>query len=215
MESVYYIALTLGFLGSLHCVGMCGSLMVYHFSNLKNKEYLLKFIIYHFFRILAYALLGMMFGQLGFIGNLLGFQKAISLISGIVLIYIAFSYFFPISIPKFSAINFYSWIHSLFHFSSSSFYRFALAGFANGFLPCGFSFIAITFSITTYSMLNGFIFMFIFGLATVPALFVISVVSQKVSSLKINFNKYVMPVLALMTGVLLILRTMNLGIPYV
>lgn len=214
MNNLILIAVSLGFLGSLHCVGMCGALMVYNFSNLKSTKFGIKFFIYHVFRIMAYGLLGTMFGQIGFISNLIGIQKVISLISGIILIYIAFTYFFPIKLKILSDINVYSWLNSLFSFSSSSYYRYALSGFANGLLPCGFSFIAVTFAVTTYSMIYGFLFMLIFGIATIPTLFIVSVLAQRMYSNNI-VSKFVMPFLSLIVGILLIVRGMNLDIPYI
>lgn len=213
MWDLVIIGLGLGFFGSLHCVGMCGSLMLYHFSNLKKIEFPFKFFIYHIFRLLAYALLGMMFGQIGFIGSLIGLQKIISVISGLILIYMALTYFFPIAFKKFPEINIHAFISSLFNYSSSSLYRFALSGFANGLLPCGFLFIAITFSISTYSMINGIVFMLFFGLGTIPALLIFSLISNQ--SPIHHFSKFIMPSLTLIVGILLILRTMNLGIPFI
>lgn len=214
MWNIIVTAFSLGFLGSVHCAGMCGSLMIYNFSQLKNYEFGIKFFIYHLFRIMAYVLLGVMFGQLGFIGQLLGLQKIVSLLSGIILIYIAFTYFFPISIKVLNDWNVYAFINELFNISSSSYYRYAIAGFANGLLPCGLSFIAIVFSVTTYSMVYGAAFMLAFGLGNIPALLAVSVLSQKLQFNK-NWFKFTMPALSLIIGVLLILRSMNLGIPYI
>lgn len=212
MMKLFWIAISLGFAGSLHCTGMCGSLMVYHFSSIQNNSYAIKFIIYHLMRLLAYALLGMMFGQIGFIGSLIGAQQIISILSGILLIYTALTYFFPTALKILPDINFYSIINGLFNFSSSSYYRYALSGLANGFLPCGLSFMAALFAITTYSMLHGMLFMVFFGLGTLPAMIFVSLLSQQ---FQLKRWKYIMPAMALITGVLLIIRSMNLGIPYI
>jgi sulfite exporter TauE/SafE len=206
------IALALGFLGSFHCAGMCGSLMLYNFFNVRSGHFVFKFAIYHLFRILSYVLLGILFGQIGFIGSLIGLQKFISVISGIILIFVAMRYFFPVTIKFIPEFNYYEIINSLFSYSSSSNYRFMISGLANGFLPCGFSLIAVMFATTTYSLVNGAIFMFFFGVATIPALLFVTLLSQQI---KLKFINYVMPALALISGVLLILRTMNLGIPYI
>lgn len=212
MMKLFWIAISLGFAGSLHCTGMCGSLMFYHFSSIHNHSYAIKFIIYHLMRLIAYALLGMMFGQIGFIGTLTGAQQIISILSGILLIYIAATYFFPTALKILPDINFYSIINELFNFSSSSYYRYALSGFANGFLPCGFSFMAALFATTTYSMLHGMLFMVFFGLGTLPALIFVSLLSQQ---FQFKRWKYIMPTMALITGIFLIVRSMNLGIPYI
>ncbi len=214
MVNLFITALTLGFLGSIHCAGMCGPLMLFHFSGINREAFFIKFIIYQISRVLGYALLGMMFGQLGFIGHLIGIQQIISLVAGIVLLFIGYSYFFPFSWKFNFDAQIFSFLNGLIRHTSSPIQKFFIAGFINGFLPCGFSFIALSFATTTYSMLYGALFMIFFGLANIPALLAVSLISQKVKSSR-SIGKYIMPVLALITGTLLVLRSMNLNIPYI
>lgn len=211
MFAIMLQGLIMGMLGSWHCAGMCGGLMLYHFSN--NRNVFFRFLIYHSSRMLGYGLLGLMFGQLGFIGSLIGWQKLLSIISGMILIYLALSYFLPIGIDIFKNINFTSIISECFSFSSNRFYRYAVSGIANAFLPCGFSLMAAIYAMTTYSLQKGMLFMLSFGMGTIPALLLVTLLAQQVSYFK--WFKYTMPVMSLIIGILLILRTMNLGIPFI
>ncbi|GIV26404.1 MAG: hypothetical protein KatS3mg027_0218 [Bacteroidia bacterium] len=214
MWEIIYLAVLMGFLGSFHCAGMCGSLMIFHFSSLTKNSFVLNFLVYHFARISGYALLGMFFGQIGFLGYLLGIQQFVSLFLGLLMIFIALKYFFPISMQFLPSINVTSFLNGIYSSFQSLTTRYLLAGFANSILPCGFSFMAMLFSVTTYSMLKGVVFMFFFGLAHIPALLLVALFSQKLQ-FTFRISKYVMPSIALLTGILLILRSMNLGIQWI
>ena len=56
-------ALLLGLAGSLHCVGMCGPLLLALPLDAAGKRQVLRqMLVYHAGRILTYAALGMLFG---------------------------------------------------------------------------------------------------------------------------------------------------------
>jgi hypothetical protein len=78
-----WAAITLGFLGSFHCVGMCGpialALPLNHnslFSKISGA------ILYNFGRMFTYALLGGLFGLLGQSFVIAGYQQALSITLG-------------------------------------------------------------------------------------------------------------------------------------
>lgn len=214
MTNLIFIAASLGLMGSIHCTAMCGPLMLYHFPKNSAPTPVLKFLLYHIARTFAYTLLGITFGQIGFISHLLGMQKLVSVVFGIILLYTASRYFLPGFFKFLPSVNWSSVFNTLFGFSNSTYYRFLLAGFANGLLPCTLSFIAVSFAATTYSMIYGALFMMIFGLSTIPSLALITWATQQIK-LSNQLSKYVMPSIAFITGLLLILRSMNLGIPYI
>ena len=85
----------------------------------------------------------------------------------------------------------------------------------NGLLPCGMVYIAITSSFLTGSALNGSLFMAFFGLGTLPAMlaavFFGSYLGQQ---FRLRLSKLV-PVFMMVMALLLVLRGLNLGIPYV
>ena len=69
-------ALVLGLLGSLHCLGMCGPiafmLPLDHSNTMKKTTQL---SIYHLGRLLAYGIIGVLFGLLGKGLALFGIQQ--------------------------------------------------------------------------------------------------------------------------------------------
>ena len=80
-------AISLGLLGSFHCIGMCGpialALPVHQYS--KVKKYLGVFL-YNLGRVLTYTVLGLIFGLLGQSFFLGGFQQALSISIGTILL---------------------------------------------------------------------------------------------------------------------------------
>ena len=82
-----YAAFILGFVGNIHCLGMCGpialALPVHH---LPARERMLASILYSMGRVGTYMLLGFAIGIIGSGFNLTGFQEILTVVSGVVLI---------------------------------------------------------------------------------------------------------------------------------
>ena len=74
--------LSIGFLGSFHCIGMCGpialSLPVRSFAG---RDKYLGIVFYNIGRALTYASLGLIFGFLGKQFQLWGLQQVISIVA--------------------------------------------------------------------------------------------------------------------------------------
>jgi len=88
-------------------------------------------------------------------------------------------------------------------------------GVLNGFLPCGLVYLALTSSIISASPVNGGMFMLFFGLGTFPMMFATVLMGNYLNqSLRQKIHKAV-PALLFFMAVLLILRGMNLGIPFI
>lgn len=212
-------AITLGFLGSFHCIGMCGpialALPVHHYSTLRKY---LAIALYNGGRLLTYSLLGLLFGMLGqsfFIG---GFQQAVSVCIGLLLLV---SVIFPrmamFQTPRFAMVN--GFVSRLKHTLGSLFQKrglrfLFLTGVLNGLLPCGMVYLAIAGAVATGNYVKGAEFMFFFGAGTVPAMFAVAVLGQFVSLGFRNGIRKAMPVMVSLMAVLLIVRGLNLGIPY-
>ena len=89
-------ALTLGFLGSFHCVGMCGPIALA--LPLDRSSPLSKYsgtLIYNIGRMFTYALLGGFFGLLGESFVIAGYQQTVSITLGIVILIIVLFYWKP------------------------------------------------------------------------------------------------------------------------
>jgi len=88
-------------------------------------------------------------------------------------------------------------------------------GFLNGLLPCGMVYLALGSALATGNMLNGALFMIFFGLGTMPALLAVAMGGQLIPFSARQRLQKVLPVFVASMGLLLILRGMNLGIPFV
>jgi sulfite exporter TauE/SafE len=100
--------------------------------------------------------------------------------------------------------------------SESKTYTYFFAfGFVNGLLPCGLVYAALAAAMVTATPIQGMLFMVFFGLGTMPALTSIIILKSKNN---FAWRKYITKssyYISIFVGVLLILRGLNLGIPYV
>lgn len=215
-----FAGLVIGFIGSFHCVGMCGPIaLALPVPVSDNLRFYAGRVIYNFGRILSYALMGIL---VGFISEKLvisGFQQILSISLGILILIIVLipqkfrNKIFTAGIIQKLINPVKIGIGSLFQQKSYS--SFFSIGFLNGFLPCGFVYAGLAGAISTGNTFNGMLFMVFFGLGTFPAMFTVSIFSKFI---KIGFRKKLsklVPVFAIFLAVLFIMRGMNLGIPYV
>jgi sulfite exporter TauE/SafE len=94
-------------------------------------------------------------------------------------------------------------------------FSYLLLGMANGLLPCGMVYVAIATALTTSTVNGSVLFMTMFGLGTLPAMMAIGYFGTSLSlNLRAAMRKAVPYGIALM-AVVLILRGMNLGIPFI
>src|SRR3954464_3314247 len=87
-------------------------------------------------------------------------------------------------------------------------------GMANGLLPCGLVYLAITGAVAAGSITGAATFMIAFGIGTFPALFLLSYFGFLISITTRNTIKKTIPYVVALMGVLLIIRGMGLDIPY-
>ncbi len=209
---------TIGIVGSFHCVGMCGpialSLPVYDVSTWKK---ILFITLYNLGRISAYALLGAIFGLVGlqfFIG---GYQQILSISLGVlILLFLIFSKFSSQNIPIVNSFtNFIKKTLGYLLRNDKKFYTYILIGFLNGFLPCGLVYVAIAGAVASGSIVNSALFMAAFGLGTFPIMFTVTVLGKFISVQLRNQMRRAVPVFVGVMAILLILRGLNLGIPYI
>lgn len=211
--------LALGFLGSLHCIGMCGpiALALPVQSNSKFAFYSGR-VLYNFGRMITYSIMGLIIGLIGHKLNLAGYQQTVSIVLGIlILISILLPSRIKISIRSLSLVKhvtkiLQSTIGSLFRKGGQS-SLFAI-GVLNGFLPCGFVYVALAGAVALGNIKSSIMFMALFGLGTTPAMFSASIVTKLLGQ---NFRRKMyraIPVFASMLAVIFILRGLNLGIPY-
>lgn len=92
--------------------------------------------------------------------------------------------------------------------------RMFILGSLNGLLPCGMVYLAILTAATLDQLLDGSLFMIFFGIGTVPAMMLSSMAGLWVGKeIRLKFRRAI-PVMVGVVGLVLILRGLNLGIPY-
>jgi uncharacterized protein len=209
-----------GIMGSVHCAGMCGPIALALPTGGKTAWPLLAGrLTYNSGRIVTYALLGLVVGAIGRGIALLGYQQALSIILGAVLILTSLvpavaRRFLP-RVPGADAVQrrVTDALGSLFRRRSLS--ALFLVGVLNGFLPCGFVVAALAGAATTGSEAGGAMFMAGFGTGTVPIMLGLSMAGHKLpGSFRMKLVA-MLPWFGALLGVLLIVRGLGLGIPYV
>jgi sulfite exporter TauE/SafE len=211
---------TLGAAGSLHCVGMCGPLSLalptYHLSKTKK---IISLLFYQFGRILTYSMIGLLFGLAGRRIYLAGYQQWFSIGLGILVLTMALLYFIQKKTIHLSFLNrFYHFVQGIFIRilnSSKGIAGFLLMGMANGLLPCGMVYIALAATLSFPQISQSVAFMALFGAGTLPAMMMIGFAGQMIKpGIRQSFRKAV-PVFIALMGAVLILRGLNLGIPFI
>lgn len=206
---MWWTAIILGLGGSFHCAGMCGPLIMAVPSKGSRLQFIIKKSVYNFGRITTYALLGVVVGFFGEGLDLAGLQRYASLISGVTLLLV-----FLIGINKSSNGVVYGFIKkglgkAITQNGLQSHYIF---GFLNGFLPCGLTVFALIAALSQFSMTDTVLYMILFGVGTVPMMMILPLFGNSLL-LKVK-NKFNYRIAVLLVASLLILRGLNLGIPY-
>ncbi|THU30717.1 sulfite exporter TauE/SafE family protein [Niastella caeni] len=209
----------LGLVSSFHCVGMCGPLaLALPVHHLQKMQQALAVFLYNLGRVLTYSLLGALFGWLGRGIYIAGFQQWFSITMGIVILLLAFLYYFlnhaftPAWLRAFHSViqNIMSRL-----LQSPRLYHYLLLGMANGLLPCGLVYLAIAGSLGTTVWGESVAFMAAFGTGTLPAMMILSFFGVHIKLSVRQQIKKAIPFIIAGMAVLLILRGLNLGIPFV
>lgn len=212
-------AISLGLLGSFHCIGMCGpialALPVHQYSFEKK---LLGILLYNAGRVVTYTIIGLLFGLLGqsfFIG---GLQQALSISLGVLLLLVVvMSQTNFANKPRFQFL--YSFVNRTKYllgnlFNKKGLHNLLLIGLLNGLLPCGLVYLGIAGAIASGHYVKGAEFMFYFGLGTIPIMYAVAFFGQFITLKYRNHIRKAMPIVISTMAILLIVRGLNLGIPY-
>lgn len=212
---LFTTAIVLGLTSSFHCVGMCGPLLLAVPMRTNNNNNWQEIVVYHAARILTYALLGVLVGFAGWRLQVAGMQQFFSLTIGIILIGYVFASRFFAGAAWVLAFN--KIIFSFFGFAAKQKGQLGtlLLGVANGLLPCGMVYIALTGAMASASVATAASFMLLFGLGTLPLLFVFNFYRVRLQASVKQRIKLVAPIVISIMGILLVLRGLNLGIPYI
>ncbi|MGN6531411.1 MAG: sulfite exporter TauE/SafE family protein [Ginsengibacter sp.] len=220
MISTFFIsALFIGFLGSFHCVGMCGPIALsLPVSHLQGFEKAMGIGLYNLGRVIMYALIGMIFGMVGLSFKYFGWQQILSIALGAVLILIFLSRVFSFKKNRIFSI-FPPWNRKVILIltplmTSGKTKNLLFIGLLNGLLPCGLIYIALAGAMATGNIFYSALFMAGFGAGTLPAMVIASYAAGMISIPVRNKIKKVFPYMLAVMGILLILRGLNLDIPF-
>ncbi len=214
---VLFSALILGFMGSFHCVGMCGPIALS--LPLRGNNFSQKLLgggLYNIGRTLTYGIMGAIFGLIGQGFQLMGFQRWVSIIMGLLMV---LSVVVPALFRPFKSNN-KDFLTGKLRlaigrlFAQRSYKGLLLIGILNGLLPCGLVYLAIAGAIGAGGFVEGILFMVIFGLGTLPMLLFVSILGHVVSLGLRNIINKIIPYLVVFIGLIFILRGLSLGIPY-
>jgi uncharacterized protein len=212
MELIW-TAFLLGLVGSVHCAAMCGPLVIAVSGTTDALPFATTRVVYHTGRLSTYAAIGLLFGAVGQTFALAGFQRWLSLLAGAAILFgLLFSTRLALHTPIAKLVVRLKSGFSCRLASRTLASQFAL-GAINGLLPCGLVYIAAAGAATTLSPLVGALHMAAFGAGTLPMMFGLSFAAGRMRSVGVSFRRLI-PISVTLVAVLLLLRGMALGIPY-
>lgn len=203
----------LGVVGSAHCVGMCGPLVL-TIGRIKarpsRRAHAQYSLLYHAGRMLTYVALAMPAGLAGQALALNGFGRVLAVVAGLLLLAGAVGG---------CGARLPAWLGSMGTAAATracaaaNSWRGAhpvagpvAAGAANGLVPCGLVYAAVTAAAATGSAVDALALMIGFGLGTVPALVALSW-SRTLLPLALRARlRQLTPVVLALTAALLLVR---------
>lgn len=218
------LGFSLGLVSSLHCVGMCGPLILsipktkFTLHNFLHNKSIYNPIAYNIGRILTYVFIGIVVGLFGELIKITFLHQQLSIFAGgLMLITGVATKFEANNIIKSKTLNkifsvLKTQISILLNAQTTS--KMFLLGVLNGFLPCGMVYMAILSSLAWGDMNSTIIYMASFGLGTSPLLISLFFFSGFLSNkLRLKSQK-IIPIVTIMIGLIVVFRGMGLGIPY-
>lgn len=212
-------ALILGLVTEFHCIGMCGPIALA--LPLKKESKFSKItsaFLYNIGRAITYGIMGLFFGFFGQSFAMAGFQKWVSLVMGILMIlYVIFPAIFKNRFD-FDKLAFKYTGKLRFKlgklFNKRTYTSLFVIGLLNGLLPCGPVYAALAGAIATGGAVSGSMFMFVFGIGTIPVMLTISLLGSKISLSSRKKLSKLIPVAIVLIGFLFVMRGLGLGIPF-
>ena len=210
MDLIYWTAISVGFLGSFHCAGMCGPIALALPSANGNITGLITGrILYNLGRVITYSILGIFAGILGHSFSIRGWQSNLSIFSGVlIIVFVLLSNQRTLGMINSKLVGVSFFFKKAFGrlIKKHSYTSLLSVGLVNGILPCGFVYLALAGATTTQSPYQGAAYMALFGLGTVPLMLIIALSGSFISIKARNFINKMSPVIAIALAVFLIQR---------
>lgn len=206
-------AWVMGFVGSTHCIGMCGPLaMSLPITSNRVTDRLFAALIYNLGRVSTYAFYGSLIGITQSLLVPFAFQHELSIIMGILLLLLSVYFFlFKQTIHVFNNNKFYQLVTNALGklYQKSSLKNLFFIGILNGLLPCGLVYLALASAFATGTVLKSILFMGFFGLGTLPAMWSMVFFANYFSPIIRTYLRKLYPFIFAITGIMLILRGMS------
>ncbi len=215
----FLAAFTIGLMGSVHCVGMCGPIAL-SLPGVGNTSRWTRFAavwMYQLGRILTYLLLGGVIGLLGKGFFLAGLQSWLSVGAGVLLLVIVVG-----SISVEHRLVQWPWLSEQWlhlrrllsrQLSRHGYRAHFYTGMLNGLLPCGLVYLAIVGAVNTGSVWQGAGYMASFGLGTVPLMTATALAGKVIRGQWRTKIYRLIPVFIALMGVWLIMRGLHFHLP--
>lgn len=221
----YLAAFAMGLFSSIHCIGMCGSIIGTLTLSLKpeiryKKTTLLPYVFsYNLGRICSYTLAGLIVGFLGTLFSLpLGSEyghRVLQLLSALIMIGAGF--YLAGWFPRFAyieriGVKFWKLIEPFGRklMPVGTYTQAYLFGIVWGWLPCGLVYAALSLAATTGDPVRSSITMLAFGLGTLPAVIGVGIITGLLTKLsRMKRFKQVVGVLLIFTALFAVFPELN------
>jgi len=178
--ATYFVLFIVGVLTSIHCVGMCGGIML---SQSINKDSKSKFdsikpaLLYNAGRVLSYTIVGGIVGALGSVLSLsIAVKAGLQIFAGVFMIIMGLNM---------SGYTLFRKLNIKLPWSACSVKKKPktpfLVGVLNGLMPCGPLQTMQLYALGTGSAVNGALSMLLFSLGTVPLMLTFGALSGLIS----------------------------------
>jgi uncharacterized protein len=209
----------LGFLGSAHCAGMCGPIaLALPGAQQRGISLLTGRMLYNSGRVVTYMTMGAVLGFFGAGLSLAGYQQFLSIATGVLILAFALlpaRYFNKMMHA--SPAMFQNTFGKLFGrlMKDGSHGSLLGIGLLNGLLPCGFVYMGLIGALGMGSVAGSAAYMGLFGIGTIPVMLGMSLVTGFFGASTRSRMQKMLPYAAAVVGILLILRGLSLGIPFI
>ncbi len=189
MTAMLLASFMIGFLGSMHCIGMCGGLVT-TLGMARPTVWWTGLSAYQAGRVSTYVLLGLLTGLAGTVLTKTAWidsaQNILAVLAGVMMVTFGIHLAgwmtdpFQRLLTRFSALSGLSgWIQSAA--TSRQPVSWYMVGFLNGLLPCGLVYAALAMALASGEAPQAGLIMLTFGLGTVPAMMFVPVLMRKLT----------------------------------
>lgn len=206
--------LIFGLISTLHCAGMCGPLAMMIPGKVNNNKTLFA-IAYQIGRVGVYIGVGSIVYAIGLSFSLFRMQQSLSVLLGSFMVVFAVLGLLKIKSPQLVDKP-YKKIVSLFgqYLNKGNLRSAFVLGALNGLLPCGAIYTAALFCSTFTEVSDAIVYMTLFGIGTLPVFVGAWLFMSTKLTIQLKNLRFAYKFLPLLVGILMILRGINLGIPY-